>query len=111
MEQLHALLAELSAEMKDQGYKPQTKVVLYGLDEEEKERIVLGHSEKLAVAFGLVNSKRGETIRISKNLRLCEDCHPVTKFISKFANREILVRDVNRFHHFRDGVCSCGDYW
>ncbi|KAM1781341.1 hypothetical protein ACFX11_039938 [Malus domestica] len=115
MEQLHALLAELSAEMKaemkDQGYKPQTKIVLYGLDEEEKERIVLGHSEKLAVAFGLINSKRGETIRISKNLRLCEDCHPVTEFISKWANREILVRDVNRFHHFRDGVCSCGDYW
>ncbi|KAB2627506.1 pentatricopeptide repeat-containing protein [Pyrus ussuriensis x Pyrus communis] len=111
MEQLHALLAELSAEMKDQGYKPQTKVVLYDLDEEEKERIVLGHSEKLAVAFGLINTKRGETIRISKNLRLCEDCHSVTKFISKFANREILVRDVNRFHHFRDGVCSCGDYW
>ncbi|KAM1049490.1 hypothetical protein TB1_027906 [Malus domestica] len=111
MEQLHALLAELSAEMKDQGYKPQTKVVLYDLDEEEKERIVLGHSEKLAVAFGLINTKRGETIRISKNLRLCEDCHSVTKFISKFANREILVRDVNRFHHFRGGVCSCGDYW
>ncbi|CAL9004182.1 unnamed protein product [Prunus brigantina] len=111
MEQLHALLAELSTEMKDRGYKPQTKVVLYDLDEEEKERIVLGHSEKLAVAFGLINTKRGETIRISKNLRLCEDCHYVTKFISKFANREILVRDVNRFHHFCDGVCSCGDYW
>ncbi|KAL6288558.1 hypothetical protein ACE6H2_006068 [Prunus campanulata] len=111
MEQLHAFLAELSTEMKDRGYKPQTKVVLYDLDEEEKERIVLGHSEKLAVAFGLINTKRGETIRISKNLRLCEDCHYVTKFISKFADREILVRDVNRFHHFCDGVCSCGDYW
>ncbi|XP_061996344.1 pentatricopeptide repeat-containing protein CRR2, chloroplastic [Rosa rugosa] len=111
MEQLHALLGELSIEMKGRGYKPQTKVVLYDLDEEEKERIVLGHSEKLAVAFGLINTKNGETIRISKNLRLCEDCHYVTKFISKFTNREILVRDVNRFHHFRDGVCSCGDYW
>ncbi|KAI5341942.1 hypothetical protein L3X38_009817 [Prunus dulcis] len=111
MEQLHALLAELSTEMKDRGYKPQTKVVLYDLDEEEKERIVLGHSEKLAVSFGLINTKRGETIRISKNLRLCVDCHYVTKFISKFADRKILVQDVNHFHHFRDGVCSCGDYW
>ncbi|KAL6129957.1 hypothetical protein ACLB2K_068339 [Fragaria x ananassa] len=111
MEQLHALLGELSMEMKGRGYKPQTKVVLYDLDEEEKERIVLGHSEKLAVAFGLINTKPGEIIRISKNLRLCEDCHYVTKFISRFTNREILVRDVNRFHHFRDGICSCGDYW
>ncbi|XP_050387734.1 pentatricopeptide repeat-containing protein At3g46790, chloroplastic [Argentina anserina] len=111
MEQLHALLGELSIEMKGRGYKPQTKVVLYDLDEEEKERIVLGHSEKLAVAFGLINTRKGEIIRISKNLRLCEDCHYVTKFISKFTNREILVRDVNRFHHFQNGVCSCGDYW
>ncbi|XP_027351598.1 pentatricopeptide repeat-containing protein At3g46790, chloroplastic [Abrus precatorius] len=111
IEELRALLIKLSTEMKDQGYVPQTNVVLYDLDEEEKERIVLGHSEKLAVAFGLINTAKGETIRITKNLRLCEDCHAVTKFISKFANREILVRDVNRFHHFRDGVCSCGDYW
>ncbi|XP_028804304.1 pentatricopeptide repeat-containing protein At3g46790, chloroplastic-like [Neltuma alba] len=110
-EQLHAFLQKLSSEMKEQGYVPQTKVVLYDLDEEEKEKIILGHSEKLAVAFGLINTAKGETIRITKNLRLCEDCHSVTKFISKFADREILVRDVNRFHHFKDGVCSCGDYW
>ncbi|KAI9082831.1 hypothetical protein K1719_035161 [Acacia pycnantha] len=110
-EQLHAFLQKLSKEMKEQGYVPQTKVVLYDLDEEEKEKVLLGHSEKLAVAFGLINTARGETIRITKNLRLCEDCHSVTKFVSKFANREILVRDVNRFHHFKDGVCSCGDYW
>ncbi|KAG6762202.1 hypothetical protein NC652_022875 [Populus alba x Populus x berolinensis] len=111
MEQLHALLVKLSMELKEEGYVPQTKVVLYDLKAAEKERIVLGHSEKLAVAFGLINSSKGEVIRITKSLRLCEDCHSFTKFISKFANKEILVRDVNRFHHFRDGVCSCGDYW
>lgn len=111
IEQLHAFLIKLSMEMKDQGYRPETKVVMYDVTEEEKERILLGHSEKLAVAFGLINSRKGETIRITKNLRLCEDCHSVTKFVSKFANREILVRDVNRIHHFKDGVCSCGDYW
>ncbi|OAY77185.1 pentatricopeptide repeat-containing protein At3g46790, chloroplastic [Ananas comosus] len=111
IEQLHALLIQLVMEMKKDGYVPNTKVVLYDLDHEEKERILLGHSEKLAVAFGLINSGKGEVIRITKNLRLCEDCHSVTKFISRFASREILVRDVNRFHHFKDGVCSCRDYW
>ncbi|XP_071720453.1 pentatricopeptide repeat-containing protein CRR2, chloroplastic [Rutidosis leptorrhynchoides] len=111
IDQLHAFLIQLSIEMKEQGYKPETKVVLYDVEEEEKERILLGHSEKLAVAFGLINSSKGETIRITKNLRLCEDCHSVTKFLSKFANREIMVRDVNRIHCFKDGVCSCGDYW
>lgn len=111
IEELRALLVNLLTEMKEQGYVPLTNIVHYDLDEEEKEKILLGHTEKLAVAFGLINTAKGETIRITKNLRLCEDCHAVTKFISKFANREILVRDVNRFHHFRDGVCSCGDYW
>ncbi|XVF46595.1 hypothetical protein PTKIN_Ptkin03bG0039800 [Pterospermum kingtungense] len=111
IEQIQSLLIKLSAEMKEKGYVPQTKIVLYDLDEGEKERILLGHSEKLAVAFGLINNSKGETIRITKNLRLCEDCHSFTKFISKFANKEILVRDVNRFHHFQNGVCSCGDYW
>lgn len=113
IEQLHALVVQLVTEMKETGgYVPNTKVVvLYDLDQDEKERIVLGHSEKLALAFGLINARKGEVIRITKNLRLCEDCHTVTKFVSKFANREILVRDVNRFHHFRDGLCSCSDYW
>lgn len=110
-EELHALLVKLLTEMKVTGYVPQTKIVHYDLKEKEKEQILLGHSEKLAVAFGLINTNKGETIRISKNLRLCEDCHSVTKFISKFTSREILVRDVNRFHHFHDGFCSCGDYW
>ncbi|KAK6234941.1 Pentatricopeptide repeat - like 10 [Theobroma cacao] len=111
IEEIQSFLIKLSAEMKEKGYVPQTKVVLYDLNEGEKERILLGHSEKLAVAFGLINTNKGETIRITKNLRLCEDCHTLTKFISKFANKEILVRDVNRFHHFQNGVCSCGDYW
>ncbi|KAI3429070.1 DYW_deaminase domain-containing protein [Psidium guajava] len=111
IEQLHALLLKLSMELKEEGYVPQTGIVHYELDLVEKERILLGHSEKLAVAFGLINSTKGETIRITKNLRLCEDCHSLTKFISKYTKREILVRDVNRFHYFKDGVCSCRDYW
>lgn len=111
IEQLHALLVKLSKEMMEQGYVPETKAVLYDVETEEKERVLLGHSEKLAVAFGLINCRRGETIRISKNLRLCEDCHSFTKFMSKFADREIMVRDINRFHHFKNGECSCRDYW
>ena len=112
MEQLRALILKIVEEMKEStGYVPDTSVVLYDLGQEEKERILLGHSEKLALAFGLINSGHGEVIRIRKNLRICEDCHSVTKFVSKFTKREIFVRDVNRFHHFHDGQCSCGDYW
>ncbi|KAG6792744.1 hypothetical protein POTOM_001902 [Populus tomentosa] len=68
MEQLHALLVKMSMKT-EEGYVPPTKVVLYDLEAVEMERIVLGHNKKLTVAFGLVNTSKGETIRITKNLR------------------------------------------
>ncbi|KAL8531139.1 hypothetical protein ACS0TY_007957 [Phlomoides rotata] len=111
IELIHALLVKLSKEMMENGYVPVTKEVLYDVDIDEKQRLLLGHSEKLAVAYGLINCSKGETIRITKNLRLCEDCHSFLRYISKFAKREILVRDINRFHHFKDGECSCKEYW
>uniref|UniRef100_A0A0A9BUM3 DYW domain-containing protein n=1 Tax=Arundo donax TaxID=35708 RepID=A0A0A9BUM3_ARUDO len=69
------------------------------------------HSERLALAYGLVMTPPGHPIRIMKNLRSCLDCHTIFKVISKLVQREIIVRDINRFHHFEEGLCSCGDYW
>ncbi|XP_077243171.1 pentatricopeptide repeat (PPR) superfamily protein [Tasmannia lanceolata] len=69
------------------------------------------HSEKLAIAFGLARTPKGTRLRIVKNLRVCRDCHSLTKFVSKAFDREIVVRDRVRFHHFKDGSCSCKDYW
>ncbi|XP_042475260.1 pentatricopeptide repeat-containing protein At3g56550 [Macadamia integrifolia] len=69
------------------------------------------HSEKLAIAFGLARTPHGTRLQIVKNLRVCRDCHSFTKFVSKAFNREIIVRDRVRFHHFRNGLCSCKDYW
>lgn len=69
------------------------------------------HSEKLALAFGLINLPSWAPIHIMKNLRICADCHSFSKFVSLVFNRELVIRDACRFHHFRDGLCSCGDYW
>ncbi|XP_057812004.1 LOW QUALITY PROTEIN: pentatricopeptide repeat-containing protein At3g57430, chloroplastic-like [Salvia miltiorrhiza] len=110
-EQLYAYLNDLFDRMKKDGYVPDTSCVLHNVDEEEKENLLCGHSERLAIASGLLNTPPGTTIRVSKNLRVCNDCHSATKFISKIVGREIVVRDVRRFHHFKDGACSCGDYW
>ncbi|PON69557.1 DYW domain containing protein [Parasponia andersonii] len=74
-------------------------------------RIGSYHSEKLAIAFGISRTPQGTCLRIVKNLRVCRDCHSFTKFVSKAFNREIVVRDRVRFHHFKDGLCSCKDYW
>eukprot|EP01018_Ginkgo_biloba_P030661 Gb_29995 [translate_table: standard] len=110
-EKIYAMLESLAWKMKQAGYVPNTSFVLHDVEEEEKEYILCGHSEKLAIAFGLINTCPGTPIRITKNLRACGDCHSATKFISKIVGREIIVRDANRFHHFKDGVCTCRDYW
>lgn len=69
------------------------------------------HSEKLAITFGLLNTQPGTEIVVIKNLRVCEDCHWFLKGVSKIVDRQLVVRDATRFHHFRDGLCSCKDYW
>lgn len=110
-EEVSEKVKELSIKFKEVGYVPNLSCVLYDVDDEQKERILLGHSEKLALAFGLIASTKGRTIRIIKNLRICVDCHDFAKIFSKFHRREVSLRDKNRFHHIVEGICSCGDYW
>ncbi|CAA7389834.1 unnamed protein product [Spirodela intermedia] len=109
--EIDGFLSELATKMKQRGYVPDTTMVLHDMEEEEKEESLAYHSEKIAVAFAILSTPPGAGIRIMKNLRVCGDCHAALTFISKIASREIIVRDVSRFHHFRDGECSCGDYW
>ncbi|XP_009777873.1 pentatricopeptide repeat-containing protein At1g25360 [Nicotiana sylvestris] len=104
-------LEELRLKMRKMGYVPDTQYVLQDMEAEQKEYAISTHSEKLAVVFGLLKLPRGATIRVFKNLRICGDCHNAIKFMSKVEASEIIVRDGNRFHHFRDGECSCGNYW
>ena len=97
--------------IKAEGYIPDTQLVLKNKSMKDKELDVCSHSEKLAIVYGLMHTPPGNPIRVFKNLRVCTDCHGATKLISKVEGREIIVRDATRFHHFKDGVCSCGDYW
>lgn len=93
------------------GFVPDCSAVLRQVENDEKERLLWLHSERLALAFGLIRTPSRSQIRIIKNLRICVDCHAAMKFVSKIVKRDILVRDMNRFHHFQDGICSCGDCW
>lgn len=97
--------------IKEEGYVPDTDFVLHEVEEEEKERALYYHSEKLAIAYGLISTPSSSMIRIIKNLRICGDCHNAIKYVSLVYGREIVLRDANRFHQFKGGVCSCGDYW
>ncbi|KAJ0442312.1 putative tetratricopeptide-like helical domain superfamily, DYW domain-containing protein [Helianthus annuus] len=110
-EQIYAKLSELTMGLKQMGYVPTTEFVLFDVEDEEKEHFLGCHSEKLAIAFGLISTKPGDVIRVVKNIRVCGDCHMAIKLFSKITGREIVLRDNNRFHSFIDGSCSCGDYW
>ncbi|XP_027364233.1 pentatricopeptide repeat-containing protein At4g32450, mitochondrial-like isoform X1 [Abrus precatorius] len=110
-DKIYALLRGLKSQMKEAGYIPETKFVLHDIDQEGKEEALLAHSERLAVAYGLLSSSVRSPIRVIKNLRVCGDCHTALKIISKIVGRELIIRDAKRFHHFKDGLCSCRDYW
>ncbi|XP_077217770.1 pentatricopeptide repeat (PPR) superfamily protein [Tasmannia lanceolata] len=109
--QIYLMLEEIMKRLKMAGYVGNTREVLLDLDEEGKELALSLHSEKLAIAFSFIKTTPGTPIHIVKNLRICVDCHVAIKIISKVFEREIVVRDCNRFHHFRYGSCSCKDYW
>ncbi|XP_048496836.1 pentatricopeptide repeat-containing protein At4g02750-like [Beta vulgaris subsp. vulgaris] len=111
VEDIHKLLEEYYGRLKLSGYVPKTEFVLHDVEEEQKHNQLLYHSEKLALAFGIMNTPNGSPILILKNLRICGDCHTFMKFMSNVTQRKIVIRDRKRFHHFQDGACSCGEYW
>ncbi|GER31047.1 pentatricopeptide repeat-containing family protein [Striga asiatica] len=110
-ERIFLMLEEINCRIGKEGYVPDLTNVLLDVDEREKEFSLGRHSEKLAIAYGLVSSVRGMPLRVVKNLRMCSDCHSFAKMVSKVYKREIVIRDNNRFHFFRGGSCSCRDYW
>lgn len=109
--EIYAMLTEMIRRLKEVGYRPMTCLVLLDLEDEAKEEVLVVHSEKLALAFGLLSTPRGFPLRIVKNLRVCDDCHNAMKLVSSIYDRLVVVRDRNRFHHFQEGSCSCDDYW
>ncbi|KAK7284746.1 hypothetical protein RJT34_19499 [Clitoria ternatea] len=111
IEEIERMWEDIVQKIKLAGYVGNTAETLFDIDEEEKEDALHRHSEKLAIAYGIMKNRARTPIRIVKNLRVCEDCHTATKLISKVFKVELIVRDRNRFHHFKEGGCSCMDYW
>ncbi|XP_065882145.1 pentatricopeptide repeat-containing protein At1g71420 [Euphorbia lathyris] len=108
-------LDALVRQLKEIGYVPETSLALHDIEEEHKEEQLYHHSEKLALAFAIMNETSPNSgtsvIKIMKNIRICVDCHNFMKLASHLLHKEIVVRDSNRFHQFKNGLCSCNDYW
>ncbi|KAL8216837.1 hypothetical protein R6Q57_023674 [Mikania cordata] len=111
LNEIHELLEELQKKIKEEGYVPKTDHVLHDVEDEQKEQNLSYHSEKLAIAFSILVTPPGTSIKVFKNLRTCVDCHTFIKYVSKVVGRKIVVRDSSRFHCFEGGNCSCKDYW
>nr|GMD84675.1 pentatricopeptide repeat-containing protein At1g59720, chloroplastic/mitochondrial [Ipomoea batatas]GMD95658.1 pentatricopeptide repeat-containing protein At1g59720, chloroplastic/mitochondrial [Ipomoea batatas]GME01225.1 pentatricopeptide repeat-containing protein At1g59720, chloroplastic/mitochondrial [Ipomoea batatas]GME17609.1 pentatricopeptide repeat-containing protein At1g59720, chloroplastic/mitochondrial [Ipomoea batatas] len=110
--EIYEFLDVIEEKLKSVGYAPDfSQAPLVDEFDGGNDNSLRLHSERLAVAYGLLNSKPGMPIRVFKNLRICNDCHNVMKLISRIFDVEIIIRDRIRFHHFRDGSCSCMDYW
>ncbi|XP_021274207.1 pentatricopeptide repeat-containing protein At5g44230 [Herrania umbratica] len=109
--QMKQELEDLLNRLKALGYQPNMSSVAYDVNDEEKRRLLMAHSEKLALAFGLLTISADWPIKIMKNLRICEDCHLFMCGVSQITGRVIIVRDNLRFHHFQAGKCSCGNFW
>ncbi|XP_059307764.1 pentatricopeptide repeat-containing protein At5g04780, mitochondrial [Lycium ferocissimum] len=109
--EVYPRLDELLVGMEKLGYKGETEHDLHDVEVSRKHELLRHHSEKLAFTYGLMCLPSSAPIRIMKNLRICGDCHSFMKFASNVTGREIIVRDVNRFHHFTNGSCSCGEFW
>jgi len=99
---------DLTIRMEQSGYSPRDIEPYCNV---EVDPFSCHHTEKIAACYGLISTNDNEPIRISKNFRMCMECHSSIKFISRDKNRQILVSDGCTYHHFRDGTCSCGDVW
>ncbi|XP_043700411.1 pentatricopeptide repeat-containing protein At5g15340, mitochondrial [Telopea speciosissima] len=119
-QEIYSMLDVMIQRLRLAGYVPNTASQTFSVsdsqindadEQEEKEQALFSHSEKLAISFGLISTKPGMTLHIFKNLRICQDCHASIKLISSIYNREIIIRDRFRFHSFKQGSCSCSDYW
>ncbi|KAA8537256.1 hypothetical protein F0562_027057 [Nyssa sinensis] len=70
-EEIHKMWEKTSAKIKEIGYVPDTSHVLLFVDQQDREAKLQYHSEKLALAFALLKTPPGSTIRIKKNIRVC----------------------------------------
>lgn len=106
IEEIYRLLNELESLVEKLDYLKK--------NEGRNDKLLSGisvHSERLAIAFGILNSESKSEIIVIKNLRMCTYCHSFVKSVSEVVDRRFVVRDATRFHHFSDGICSCRDYW
>ncbi|CAM4865239.1 unnamed protein product [Rotaria socialis] len=111
--EIHAQVDRMSKKLIEYGYKYDASWIVRPIEADETvESLLCGHSERLAMALHFIRNRKPKRIQLTKNLRICGDCHQFTKLIALVYQCEIIVRDANRIHHFHiNGQCLCQDYF
>ncbi|CAI9116100.1 OLC1v1017166C1 [Oldenlandia corymbosa var. corymbosa] len=107
---IEELMRDLQEKVISEGYEMQASLDVTNSEDQETALSTVHHSEKLALAFGLLNTPNATPMRINKSISMCKDCHNFVKFVSLSTGRTIIIRDSKRLHKFVDGRCSCGDF-
>jgi hypothetical protein len=115
--EIYEELKRISDELKHDGYINDQRWITSdrGFNDEQINPLD-SHSERLALAYQLFirrkNLFNNQSIQITKNLRICGDCHEIFKRITRiYQGLIILARDRTRQHKFQEGKCSCNDYF
>ncbi|WCJ35657.1 Pentatricopeptide repeat (PPR) superfamily protein [Euphorbia peplus] len=116
--EMRVFLEELHDKAKDLGYElpPNTEAIVdYDEDDDEEDEgktfpSVIYHSERQAIAFGLLNAQKDAPIRITKTVTMCKNCHDFIKALSVLCSREFIIRDSRQLHKFANGRCTCADF-
>ncbi|CAM6072399.1 unnamed protein product [Sphagnum tenellum] len=87
-EEIYAELDELTRQIKETGYVPDTHHIMHDFEEQQEEQVISQDSEKLVIAFGLMTTATGSPIHVIKNLGVYMDFHTAPKFISKVSGHE-----------------------
>ncbi|CAF1369672.1 unnamed protein product, partial [Rotaria magnacalcarata] len=111
--EIHEQVDRMSKRIIEHGHKYDASWIVRPMEPDETiETLLCGHSERLAMAAHFIHNRKPKRIQMTMNLRICGDCHEVTKLVALIYQCDIVVRDANRIHHFHlNGQCSCQDYF
>jgi len=65
-DEIYEELERLEGLMSQAGYVPDTAPVFHNVEDDEKRNMVRGHSERLAIAFGLISTPPGTMLLVTK---------------------------------------------
>ncbi|CAF4076103.1 unnamed protein product [Rotaria sp. Silwood2] len=78
--------------------------------ENDLKEFVCGHTSiRLAIVKNLISTLPRTTIQLTTTKSICHVCHEGIKELSLLKQRDIVLRDNIRAHHFHNGHCSCHD--